>query len=463
MKSRQDTIILVDYNNLEDLKSNMDGRYHYFYKILNTVNNKYYYGIHTTDDIYDGYAGSGTLLKSVYKKYGKENCIKYILKFFEDRRSLLEYEKEIINNELLEDYNCYNILVGGGGTYNPMTPVITIDGESKVVSKEEYKNNKHIYKHPTSGKIHINNGIKNKLVLPSDLEKWLQNGWMIGETNKSTIGKIVINKEGENDRFIYENELQQYLDNGWKRGGKTRNSGQKSFAKDLIWINKDGKQKRIKTEEVSQWMENGWVKGTCQSTLKGYIRITNGYETKNIKPDNIEDLNYYLNNGWWKGAHSKAGIGYVWIKKDNKMLSVRSTDLDKYIAEGWKRGRIMTNYVHPTEGKISVNKNGKTMMIDKDSLDKYLSNGWKRGNPKCGGSHNLKKIRVNKNGEIKNIDQSELEKYLNEGWEKGMGRSIMKGRLRINNGVVEKFVSEKDYENIYKEQGFIKGLLKPRK
>ena len=87
----------------------------------------------------------------------------------------------------------------------------------------------------------------------------------------------------------------------------------------------------------------------------------------------------------------------------------------------------------------------------------------KKGNPKCGSQHNLKKVRVNKNGEIKNIDQLELEKYLNEGWEKGMGRSIMKGRLRINNGVVEKFVSEEDYENIYKEQGFIKGLLKSRK
>ena len=81
MKSRQDTIILVEYNNLEDLKSDIDGRYHYFYKILNTINNKYYYGIHTTDDIYDGYTGSGTLLKNVYKKYGESNCIKYLNKY----------------------------------------------------------------------------------------------------------------------------------------------------------------------------------------------------------------------------------------------------------------------------------------------------------------------------------------------------------------------------------------------
>ena len=100
MKSRQETIILVNYDKMENLKSTIDGRYHYFYKIINTINNKYYYGIHTTDNIYDGYSGSGELLKLVYKKYGKENCIKYILKFFEDRKSLLQYEKEIINTQI---------------------------------------------------------------------------------------------------------------------------------------------------------------------------------------------------------------------------------------------------------------------------------------------------------------------------------------------------------------------------
>ena len=67
MKSRQETIILVKYDKLDDLRSSIDNRYHYFYKIVNLINNKYYYGIHTTDDIYDGYVGSGTILKYVYK------------------------------------------------------------------------------------------------------------------------------------------------------------------------------------------------------------------------------------------------------------------------------------------------------------------------------------------------------------------------------------------------------------
>ena len=84
MNSRQKTIILVDYNDLNELRSSIDNKFHYFYKIYNPFNEKYYYGIHSTIDIYDGYAGSGTILKSVYKKYGKNNCIKYIEKFFDD-------------------------------------------------------------------------------------------------------------------------------------------------------------------------------------------------------------------------------------------------------------------------------------------------------------------------------------------------------------------------------------------
>lgn len=38
-------------------------KYHYFYKITNTINNKYYYGVHSTDNLNDGYMGSGTVIR----------------------------------------------------------------------------------------------------------------------------------------------------------------------------------------------------------------------------------------------------------------------------------------------------------------------------------------------------------------------------------------------------------------
>ena len=38
--------------------------YHYFYKIKNRINGHYYYGVHSTSDIDDGYMGSGKRLKT---------------------------------------------------------------------------------------------------------------------------------------------------------------------------------------------------------------------------------------------------------------------------------------------------------------------------------------------------------------------------------------------------------------
>ena len=64
-------------------------KYHYFYKITNNINGHFYYGVHNTNNINDGYMGSGTRLHYAYKKYGIENFSKEILKYFESRNEHL--------------------------------------------------------------------------------------------------------------------------------------------------------------------------------------------------------------------------------------------------------------------------------------------------------------------------------------------------------------------------------------
>ena len=85
-------------------------KYHYFYKITNLINDKYYYGIHSTNDLNDGYMGSGKALKAAIKKYGVENFRKDILKFFSSLEELSEFEKFIVNEDLVNDSNCYNLV-----------------------------------------------------------------------------------------------------------------------------------------------------------------------------------------------------------------------------------------------------------------------------------------------------------------------------------------------------------------
>jgi hypothetical protein len=89
-------------------------KYHFIYKTTNLINEKYYIGMHTTDNLNDGYVGSGKKLWYSIKKYGKENFKCEILEMLPDKSSLKNREIEIVNEELLSDSQCMNLTVGGG-------------------------------------------------------------------------------------------------------------------------------------------------------------------------------------------------------------------------------------------------------------------------------------------------------------------------------------------------------------
>lgn len=85
---------------------------HLLYKTTNLINNKYYYGIHSTEDVNDAYLGSGVLLCKAVKKYGKENFKREIVDTFDTRKESLLAEYDIVDPD---DENSYNLDVGGNG------------------------------------------------------------------------------------------------------------------------------------------------------------------------------------------------------------------------------------------------------------------------------------------------------------------------------------------------------------
>ena len=97
----------------------MEGKkYNYIYKTTCAITNKFYIGMHSTNNLEDGYVGSGKRLLHSINKYGKENHVCEILEFLPDRKSLAEREKEIVNQEMLNEELCINIVTGGEGGYN---------------------------------------------------------------------------------------------------------------------------------------------------------------------------------------------------------------------------------------------------------------------------------------------------------------------------------------------------------
>ena len=88
---------------------------HYLYKTTCLITGRWYIGIHSTSNLYDGYMGSGKRLRYSVRKYGVNNHSKEILEFFDNREELVKKEIEIVNSDLITENNCLNLVIGGGG------------------------------------------------------------------------------------------------------------------------------------------------------------------------------------------------------------------------------------------------------------------------------------------------------------------------------------------------------------
>jgi len=89
-------------------------KYHLVYKTTNTLNNRYYIGMHSTNNPDDGYLGSGNILRASINKYGAENHSIVILYYCNSRQELAKKEFEEIS-EHKNDILCMNIADGGFG------------------------------------------------------------------------------------------------------------------------------------------------------------------------------------------------------------------------------------------------------------------------------------------------------------------------------------------------------------
>jgi hypothetical protein len=87
------------------------------YKTTCEATNKYYFGLHSTDNLDDGYLGSGQVLSRSVKKYGRDKHVFEILEHFTSRNEAAKKEKELITAEHLKNPMCMNLRGGGTGCY----------------------------------------------------------------------------------------------------------------------------------------------------------------------------------------------------------------------------------------------------------------------------------------------------------------------------------------------------------
>lgn len=90
-------------------------KHHVVYKTTCKITGRYYIGMHSTDDLNDGYIGSGTRLWRSIKKYGRDQHECQILEHLPTRQAASDREKELIDPVWRADPMCMNVGKGGEG------------------------------------------------------------------------------------------------------------------------------------------------------------------------------------------------------------------------------------------------------------------------------------------------------------------------------------------------------------
>ena len=143
------------------------------YKTTNLINGKYYIGKHQTENLNDGYMGSGVKLIKSIKKYGKENFKKEILYVFYTEQDMTNKEKELVNEELVKNKNTYNIGVGGEGGPHFLNKTHTKETKDKISLK-----------------------MKGRIVSPEIREKMSKNNYMKGNSTQARKNALCRFKDG---------------------------------------------------------------------------------------------------------------------------------------------------------------------------------------------------------------------------------------------------------------------------
>ena len=170
-------------------------KYHFIYHIRILVGkhkNYFYIGKRSTNNIDDGYCGSGTkvsrIIKSLRKKGYKDSEIykRTILAWATCDADAYELESIYADEKIINNKFCLNLKKGGEGgmSCKCFTNEMRENARKnalKINSREDVKYKKRKATHEQRW---VNNGIKNKRIKVSELKTFLKNnhGWTCGRT-----------------------------------------------------------------------------------------------------------------------------------------------------------------------------------------------------------------------------------------------------------------------------------------
>ncbi len=194
-------------------------QYHFIYKTTNLLNGKFYIGMHSSNDFNDGYFGSGLRLRRSIKKYGEENFNIEYLEFYSTRDALIQREVELVNEDILKDPLCMNLVVGGSGWDSKLAIVNSKKGQA--VCRKKWKEDKNWAE-----------------VLRKKHSDWLIQAHKIGKVNS------------KNNKYFLNHQHTQETITKIKESIQGQQIGNKNSQFGTCWITNGKENKKIKKQDL---------------------------------------------------------------------------------------------------------------------------------------------------------------------------------------------------------------------
>ena len=178
------------------------------------LDGKYYIGCHQTNDLDDGYLGSGKYLKRAIKKYGKSKFKRDVLHIFDNAEEMFKSETLIVNESVVKDPLSYNLKIGGSGG----NPGIVGAFKGRKHSDETKRKQRVAMRSIT---LEHTEQMKDPVYQKEFCEK-IRNGikekYPNGRT-KTHLGKCwIYHQVSKINKMIQKTELEEYILNGWIKG-----------------------------------------------------------------------------------------------------------------------------------------------------------------------------------------------------------------------------------------------------
>ena len=93
-------------------------------------------------------------------------------------------------------------------------------------------------------------------------EELLNQGFVFGRINKhaNTIGGKKFMNDGVKNKAVSIEDIEKYLEKGFVLGQINHNHNKEGSTKGRVMINKDGKKKYVKPEDLIFFINDGWMK-----------------------------------------------------------------------------------------------------------------------------------------------------------------------------------------------------------